>query len=62
MRGLQNEETAQQYNDNFRTYYNFLRKNKGINNLTPAQKSKIYEPSDWKGLLLKSLNKTTPKK
>lgn len=59
MRGLQNGDTAQQYNKNFRTYYNFLRKHKGINGLTPAQASGLDEPNEWKALLLKSLSADT---
>lgn len=56
-RGLQNNKTAQQYGDNFRTYYNFLRQHKGLDGLTPAQASGIDEPREIKALLLKSLAK-----
>lgn len=55
-RAFQNEETAQQINDNFRTYYNFMRKHQGINGLTPAQASGLNEPREVKKLLVKSLN------
>lgn len=55
MRAFQNEETAQQNSDNYRTYYNFVRKHSGINNLTPAQASGINETRKIKELLVKSL-------
>ena len=56
MRGFQNEKTADQYNNNYRTYYNFARKHQGLNGLTPAQASEIKEPAEWKSLLFKSLS------
>ena len=59
MRGLQNGLTTQQYNDNFRTYYNFVKKHQGLNGLTPSQRAGINETREWKPLLIKSLSAVT---
>lgn len=58
MRGFQNTKTASNYNENFRTYYNFIKKHQGLKGMTPAQKANINETSEWKPLLLKSLQST----
>ncbi len=57
MRGLQNEKTTEQYNDNFRTYYNFVKKHMTLKGMTPAQRAGIEETREWKPLLIKSLSK-----
>lgn len=59
MRGFQNKETAEQYNKQFKTYYNFIRPHQALNGLTPAQASGIEEPREIKKLLLKSLSAET---
>jgi len=41
MRGLDNEESAKNFIEGFKIYYNFLRPYMGLNRLTPAEKSGI---------------------
>ena len=59
MRGLQNEKTTEQYNDNFRTYYNFVKKHMTLKGMTPAQKAGIEEVREWKPFRKKSLSADT---
>lgn len=37
MRGVQNEETAQDLMEGFRNYYNFIRPHQALNGKTPAE-------------------------
>ena len=56
MRAFKNVDNAENYIENFKTYYNFLRKHEALDGLTPAQVSGINEPRELKTLLLKSLS------
>jgi len=40
-RGLGNDESAQRFADNYRTYRNFVRPHEGLDNVTPAETSGI---------------------
>jgi len=42
MRGLEDMENSQELLENYRTYYNFLRKHQGLENITPAQMAGIH--------------------
>jgi transposase-like protein len=41
MRGLGNDESAQRFADNYRTYHNFVRSHQGLDGKTPAEASGI---------------------
>ena len=56
MRGFQNGKTADTYNENFKTYYNYLKPHMALGGKTPAQATGINEPSEWKPLLIKALS------
>lgn len=53
MRGLPNKEAVAKHSNDFRTYYNFIRPNQSLNNLTPAQACGFNKES-WIGLIKKS--------
>jgi len=57
-RGFKSDKTAQTVSDGFTTYYNFIKKHKGLNGLTPSQKADLdlqLERNRWLSLLKKSL-------
>jgi len=55
MRAFKKDDKTANYLDNFRTYYNFMRKHTSLEGLTPAQASGISETRKVKELLVKSL-------
>ena len=58
MRGLENNTTAKQMNDNIRTYYNFIREHTALDNKTPAEMAGIdlhLGRNRWMGLLTQAL-------
>ncbi len=56
MRAFKRFETTQKYLENFRTYYNFVRKHQALDGMTPAQASGINEGKNWEELLVKSIS------
>jgi len=61
MRGMQNDETAEQMLNNYRTYYNFVRKHSALDNRTPSEVAGIdlgieNEKNRWVGLIKQSLS------
>lgn len=52
MRGFKGNQ--KQYAENFKTYYNFIRKHQGLG-CTPAQKAGLLTKPEWKELLQKSM-------
>jgi transposase-like protein len=60
MRGMKGEETAKVLMDGLKNYYNFLRPNMGIENVTPAEKANInleLGRNRWKSIIRKSMIK-----
>ncbi len=58
MRGLENNTTAKQMNDNIRTYYNFIRRHTALDGQTPAEEAGInlsLGRNRWMGLLTQAL-------
>jgi len=58
MRGLQNDMTAREMNDNIRTYYNFIRPHTALDGRTPAEEAGInlsLGRNRWMGLLAQAL-------
>jgi len=54
MRGLQNNETAEQMLENYRTYYTFVRKHTTLDGKTPAEQANIdleLGKNKWVGLI-----------
>lgn len=60
MRGNQNQETASQYLENWRTYYNFVRPHQALAGRTPSEEAGIkiphYKNNKWHSLIRKSIN------
>ncbi len=57
-RGFGNDNTIQDWDDGFRLFYNFIKKNMGIDNLTPSQLANIelaLGRNRWLGLLKQAL-------
>jgi len=42
---------------NHRTYYNVMRPHQALKGLTPAQRAGIPQENNWKGLLIKTIQK-----
>ncbi len=60
MRGLENRETTEQMLENYRTYYNFIRKHQALNGKTPAEFAGIdlrLNENKWENLLVRSIEK-----
>ena len=57
MRGLESKETAKQMLENYRTYYNYLRRHQSLNGKTPAEMAGIVIEGDnkWLTLMRKSI-------
>jgi len=58
MRGLEGKETASQMLENYRTYYNFVRKHSALDNKTPSEIAGInlnLGRNKWMGLIEQSL-------
>jgi len=60
MRGMQNDETAEQMLNNYRTYYNFIRKHSALDNKTPSEIAGIdlgieNEKNRWMELIKQSI-------
>ena len=58
MRGMHRKETAEQMLENYRTYYNFIRKHQSLDNKTPAEVANIdldIGKNKWIDLLKKSM-------
>ena len=58
-RGFKSDETAQQWNDAFRLYHNFIKKHMALNGATPSQVAKIdieIGRNRWLSLLKQSLS------
>lgn len=53
MRGFKRKSTANQFDQNFRLYYNFIRHHQGLG-MTPAQAAGLNEPASWKDLVVKA--------
>jgi len=56
-RGFKSNKTSQEWLNGFKTYHNFIKKNSGLNGLTPAQKAGIelnLERNRWLSLVKKS--------
>ena len=54
MRGFKNEESAQQIIEDFRAYYNFIRKHQSLKGKTPAEMANIdlnLERNRWLRLI-----------
>jgi transposase-like protein len=60
MRGLQNDDTATEFNNGFKAFYNHIRPHMALNGETPAQAAGInlkLERNRWKGMIKKSVEK-----
>ena len=55
MRGFKTRKGVDKYRENFRTYYNFVRKHQGLG-VTPAQAGGLLIPADWQKLLAEALS------
>jgi transposase-like protein len=58
MRGMQNEETAQDLMEGFRNYYNFIRPHQALNGKTPAEVAGLdleLDENKWKSLIEKAV-------
>jgi len=58
MRGLENDSTGKQMNENMRVYYNFIRGHSALDGLTPAEMAGInlnLGRNKWMGLIEQSL-------
>jgi len=58
MRGLETKETTTQMLENYRIYYNFLRRNQALCGKTPAEMTGInlsLGDNKWKGLLKQAI-------
>ena len=58
-RGFKSDETAQQWNDAFRLYHNFIKKHMALNGATPSQVAEIdidLGRNRWLSLLKQSLS------
>ena len=42
MRGLEEIENSKDFLESYRTYYNFLRRHQGLENITPSQMAGIH--------------------
>ncbi len=65
MRGMQNDETAEQMLNNYKTYYNFVRKHSALDNKTPSEMAGIdlgieNEKNRWVGLISKAVCPANP--
>lgn len=62
MRALDNEESAKDFIEGFKIYYNFIRPHMGLNGLTPAEKAKIdlnlNKGNRWLSMITKSIRKS----
>ncbi|MBI4738200.1 hypothetical protein HY772_01335 [Candidatus Woesearchaeota archaeon] len=56
MKGFKGNQ--KQYAENFRTYYNFIKKHETLGT-TPSQKAGINQKAEWKELLTKALQQPT---
>lgn len=58
-RGYKTDETAQEWNESFRLYHNFIKKHMALNEVTPAQIANVelaLGKNRWLGLLKQSLD------
>lgn len=58
MRGLQNKDTATDFNDSFKAFYNHIRPHMALNGETPAQRAGIdlkLGRNRWMGMIKKSI-------
>jgi len=58
MRGLQNDDTATEFNNSFKAYYNHIRPHMALDGRTPAQAAGIdlkLGRNRWKGMIQKSV-------
>ena len=58
-RGFKSDETAQQLNDAFRLYHNFIKKHMALNGATPSQVAEIdieLSRNRWLSILKQSLS------
>lgn len=62
IRGFQNPQTAQEWSDGFRLYYNYIRPHSAFNGLTPSEiagiKLNLHGQNKWEGLLRMSMKDT----
>ena len=57
MRGLQNDDTATEFNKGFNAFYNHIRPHQALNGKTPAQAAGIdlkLGRDRWRGMIQKS--------